>query len=247
MVYKQNLFLKRFENLLNLRINFIRCFGCVKLVYKIQFLEVLDDGHGGLLIGHKPLLQTLLVIVRPATPRCASAQAPSRAYLLAAVEEENTLEVHLVPHLLGPSLEVVLVPGEAIDQKPILVALGHGALQQRAGDLHRDDGAIGDVVLYQLSKLRPRLGSLLPQQISSRKMNMSKVLHDSGALSALASPGAPQHEDHVGFAHHKRSRFERLELCRKSRHTRQKRYSRAREQVSHQIIDISCRSESSNI
>ena len=32
--------------------------------------------------------------------------------------------------------------------------LGHGALQQRAGDLHRDDGAIGDVVLYQLSKLK---------------------------------------------------------------------------------------------
>ena len=58
-------------------------------------LEVLDDGHGGLLIGHKPLLETLLIIVRPPTPRGPPAQTPGCADLLAAVEEENTLEVHL--------------------------------------------------------------------------------------------------------------------------------------------------------
>ena len=64
-------------------------------MHQIQFLEVLDDGRGGLLIGHKPLLETLLIIVRPPTPRGPPAQTPGCADLLAAVEEENTLEVHL--------------------------------------------------------------------------------------------------------------------------------------------------------
>ena len=32
---------------------------------EVEGLEVLDDGHGGLLVRDKPLLQTLLIIVRP--------------------------------------------------------------------------------------------------------------------------------------------------------------------------------------
>ena len=61
--------------------------------------------------------------------------------------------LHLVPHLLVPSLKIVLVPGEAVYQEVVLVTLSHGPLYQGAGDLHRDNGAVGDVVLYQLSEL----------------------------------------------------------------------------------------------
>ena len=69
---------------------------------------------------------------------------------------------YLVPHLLGPALQVVLVPREAVYQEAVVLALGHGALQEGAGDLYRDYGAVSDVVLNQLSKLKSfRIFSLL--------------------------------------------------------------------------------------
>lgn len=61
---------------------------------------------------------------------------------------------YLVPHLLGPALQVVLVPREAVYQEAVLLALGHGSLQEGTGDLHWDYGAISNVVLNQLSKLK---------------------------------------------------------------------------------------------
>ena len=61
--------------------------------------------------------------------------------------------LYLVPHLLGPALEVVLVPGETIDEEVVLVVVSHGSLYQRTGDLYWHDCSIGDMVLYQLSKL----------------------------------------------------------------------------------------------
>ena len=89
---------------------------------------MLDDGHGGLLVSDEPLLQTLLVVVRPATARLASLQTTSRADLLAALEEQNALQVHLLPHLLVPPSQVVLVPGEAVDEEIIFVAGRHSSL-----------------------------------------------------------------------------------------------------------------------
>ena len=43
--------------------------GGVKLIDEIECLEVLDDGHGRLLVRHEPLLQTLLVVIRPEAER----------------------------------------------------------------------------------------------------------------------------------------------------------------------------------
>ena len=115
---------------------------------------MLDDGHGCLLVSDEPFLQTLLVIVRPATTSLASLQTTRRADLLAALEEEDTLQVHLLAHLLVPALEVVLVPGEAVDEEIIFVTLGHPSLQETAGDLHRNNCTVGNMMLYQLSKLK---------------------------------------------------------------------------------------------
>ena len=39
--------------------------GSIQLAHKTLALKVLDNGHGGLLVGHKPLLQTLLIVIRP--------------------------------------------------------------------------------------------------------------------------------------------------------------------------------------
>ena len=87
-----------------------------------------DDGHGGPLVGYEPFLQTLLVVVRPPTAGLASPQTAGRADLLAALEEQNALQVHFLPHLLVPPSQVVLVPGEAVDEEIIFVAGRHSSL-----------------------------------------------------------------------------------------------------------------------
>ena len=78
---------------------------------------------------------------------------------------------YLVPHLLSPALQVVLVPREAVYQEVVLLALGHGSLQERTGDLHRDYGAISNVVLYQLSKLKCATSSITSITCAINKFN----------------------------------------------------------------------------
>ena len=64
--------------------------------------EMLNDGHGGIDISVKPLLQRLFVVVRPARALGASLQASFDARCLFAEEEQNKLEVGLVAHGLVP-------------------------------------------------------------------------------------------------------------------------------------------------
>lgn len=115
---------------------------------------MIDDGHGCLLVSDEPFLQTLLVIVRPPTARLASLQTASRADLLAALEEKDALQIDFLSHLLIPALQIVLVPWEAVDEEIVFVTRGHSSLQETAGDLHRDNCTVGNMVLYQLSKLK---------------------------------------------------------------------------------------------
>ena len=97
---------------------------------------------------------------------------------MGAVEEEDALQVDLLPHHLGPALQVVLIARKAINEEIILLTVIHGPLQQRAGDLHRDYGAIGYVVFYQFSILRPRTSSFSPEEITSRQVHMAKLLNN---------------------------------------------------------------------
>ena len=121
---------------------------------QVLLLVVIDDGHGCLLVSDEPFLQTLLVIVRPPTARLASLQTTSRADLLAALEEQDALQIDFLPHLLIPALQIVLVPWEAVDEEIVFVTRGHSSLQETAGDLHRDNCTVGNMVLYQLPKLK---------------------------------------------------------------------------------------------
>ena len=90
----------------------------------------------------------------PAAACCSSLQTPGRADLLTALEVEDALEVDFLSHLLVPALEVVLVSGESVDQKVVFITVIHGPLQETAGDLHRDNCTVGNVVLYQLPELK---------------------------------------------------------------------------------------------
>ena len=80
------------------------------------------------------------------------------------MEEKDALQVHFVPHLLVPALQVVLVPGEAVDKEIVFLTLSHSSLQETAGDLHRDNRTVGNVVLYQLSELKSGLSQVLVDQ-----------------------------------------------------------------------------------
>ena len=147
-----------------------------------------DDGHGGLLVGHEPFLQTLLVIIRPPTTRLPSLQTARRADLLAALEEQNALQVHLLPHLLGPASQVVLVPGEAVDEEIIFVTLSHSPLQKTAGDLYRNNCTVGNMVLYQLSKLKTEGSVMKNKQACCQSLTLTS---DPGlALSPLSKSPA---------------------------------------------------------
>ena len=124
--------------------------------------EAIDDRHRRVDVGVEALLERLLVVVGAARTGGAPAEAPLHAGLLVAVKEEDKLLVDLVPHGLVPPLEVVLVPGEAVDEEVVLFRLVHGGLQERAGDLHRDNGAVADMALDELAVLRTRLIPLCP-------------------------------------------------------------------------------------
>merc|ERR1719319_180455 len=190
------------QDLLNFGKNFIRRLGGIQLVHQVQLLKVPDDGHGGLLIRDEPLPQALLVVIRPATSSSSSAKAPGGADLLRAVEEQHTAQVHLLPHDLRPPCQIILVPREPVNEEIILVALLHRSLYQAAGDGHGDDGAVGDVVLDQLTVLAARRGPLSPEEVPGGEVHVPELLHDPGTLSALACPRPPQHEHHTGLGCH---------------------------------------------
>ena len=166
---------------------------------------MLDDGHGCLLVGHEPFLQTLLVIIRPSTARLSSLQTARRADLLAALEEQDALQIDFFSHLLIPALQIVLVPWEAVDEEIVFVTRGHSSLQETAGDLHRNNCTVGNMMLYQLSKLktvmrnnqldqteshlRPGLSSFCSQQVPSREVDVSEFLNDPEDKNMLRCPG----------------------------------------------------------
>ena len=47
-----------------------------------------------------------------------------------------------------------LISGKSIDEKKVFARLTHGPLQETAGYFYGHNRAIGDVILYQLTKLK---------------------------------------------------------------------------------------------
>lgn len=80
---------------------------------------MLDDGHRVVDVGVEALLQALQIVVRAATA-LAPLQAPLHALILGALEEQHEQQLDLVGHLAVPALQVVLVPGETVDQELVV-------------------------------------------------------------------------------------------------------------------------------
>lgn len=130
------------------------------------FPEMLDNGHGGVDVSVEPLLQRLLVVVRPARALGSPLEASFDASALFAEEEQDELEVGLVAHGLSPPGEVVFVPRETIDEEVVLFRLLHSSLEEGASDFDGDDGTICDVALDQFAEFRTGLGALLSEKIA---------------------------------------------------------------------------------
>ena len=102
-------------------------------------------------ISYKSLLQTLFIVVRPTTTSSTSAQTPCSADLLAAVEEQDALQVHFLSHLLGPALQIVLVPREPVNQEVVLFTLGHSPLWQKQFSVYEVSRALLDLTEQRTS------------------------------------------------------------------------------------------------
>jgi len=164
-------------------------------------LEELDDGQRVVVVGGDALLEALHVVVRPPGATLSPSQAPLDAHILGAVEEEHELHVHLLGHLAIPAVQIILIPGEAVDEEPGLARRLHGVLQQRARDLHGHNLAIADVILDQGAELGALAGTLLAQQIPGREMGELEAVHDLGALGALSGSWTAQNEDNLWLLH----------------------------------------------
>lgn len=73
----------------------------------------------------------------------------------------------------------------------------HGAVDEAAGDLDGDDGAVPDVSLDELAVLRIWFDAFLAQQIAGRQMNITVILDDVAAQGAFAGTRAAQDEHHL--------------------------------------------------
>ena len=153
-----------------------------------------DDGHGVVVVGLHALLETLLVVVGAAGGEAAGETAID-AGVDGALDEEDEGDVGLVSHRQLPPAQVVLVPGEAVDEVADLVArLLHGVLEELAGDLDRDDGAVADVTVDELSDLAVALPPLRSQQIARAQMRETELRLDPAALSPLPRSRRPEYE-----------------------------------------------------
>lgn len=92
----------------------------VHLLHEVLLLVVIDDWQGVIDECLEALLQTLLVVVGSVAAQ-ASLQATLHADLFLALEHQHELQINLLGHLLVPSVQIVLVPWESVDQEVVLV------------------------------------------------------------------------------------------------------------------------------
>lgn len=97
-------------------------------------------------------------------------------YLFATVEEQHKQDFRLVAHLPLPTLEIVLIAGEAVNEELILARVRHCSLQEGASDLHRHNGPIPDMTFDKVTILGVWCASLRAKKVSSGEVNKAEFL-----------------------------------------------------------------------
>lgn len=136
--------------------------------------------------------QGLFIVVAASATTGTTIQATPSTNLLATFTEYYALQNNFVSHHLVPAFKVILISGKTVNKEPAVRVLGglHGTVDEAAGDLHGDDGAVLDMRLDQLAILRAGLGAFLAQQVAGRQMNITVPLDDVAAEGTLAGAWA---------------------------------------------------------
>lgn len=144
-----------FKSFFNLIINNLWGLSSVNSLHLVLCLIKLDDGHTLLLENGKPFLEHLNVVIVPCcVSGCGgSCLDTSDHCLFCAFEEKHEFHIGVFAHDLEPSLIVVLISGEAIDQvlfigPPVLL---HSFFNQLDCDLDWDNFALEDDAVNQIA------------------------------------------------------------------------------------------------
>ncbi len=162
-------------------------------MHSASLCKELNDGSGGLFIGVEALANGLDVVV---TAETAEASLLHGGFV--AVKEENELHSSMLVHDLVPTLEVVRVAGETIDEEAGDGLLGssmllHSSTEELDRDLNGDNLAFVNVVVNEIGVLASS-GTLFTKEVASRKVGEAEIRNNASAHSALASTRTTQHK-----------------------------------------------------
>lgn len=102
---------------------------------ELEFLEVIHDGLGLLVVAFEAFDQSLFVVVDPARI-LGSLSNPLAQGFFVTIKEKKALEFDAFSHNLIPSIQIFFVPRETVDEIAMLEsALLHGLPQEVDSDV----------------------------------------------------------------------------------------------------------------
>jgi hypothetical protein len=135
--------LKLFKNLVNWPQS-------VNLAQLIQLAIEFNDGHGFVSEGSESLTKGLNIVVVSSTGLRSLLNALNHG-IFVSVKENTEGDVNWIAQNALPTILVILIAGEAIDQEALLIPsmLLHASFQELASDINRDDLTLNDVLIDQ--------------------------------------------------------------------------------------------------
>jgi hypothetical protein len=176
-------------------VDLVRGLNCLDLDNTAILLKVVDDRHASLDKGSETLANTLLVIISSATGLAAVDQTLLHD-LFGTLKEQG--EVALADGLFKLN-SLVHLARETVDEEfvDVIVLDGglHGVFKQLDGDFHRDNLAVANIFLDQVTEITALAVLLFAQKVTGGEMLELVIADDVAALSALASAGTTEDED----------------------------------------------------
>jgi len=183
------------ERFANLFVHLIGTVRRVDLSDQIQPFVVLNDGQSLAVVSLNALPQALLVVVRSTL---TAIQTTLGAHLFRTNEEQHEFEIRLRSHLSFPTIHIVCVAREAVDQEAGRATRSvHRIFQEFTRDVDRDNGSIFDVFFYETAELRSFSFTLRPQQIAGAQMQIAKFEGNLDTLRPFATAWWTKYEDDV--------------------------------------------------
>jgi len=138
------------ENVTNLFIHLVWRILSINCMKQFEFVIVLNDGQCLAVICLYSFSKALVVVI---CSTLTSTETSIHTDIFWTGQEENKMNMSLVAHLLLPTIEIVLIPWEAVNEEARCCgACDHGILEQFACDLHGNDCTISYMTIDQLAE-----------------------------------------------------------------------------------------------